>query len=72
MKPTTALILRAVGLLIEVIGLSAFVALRDDHRAVAGIELRQFAIAAVVLGFLIWVASIAARRGWACRGREPD
>lgn len=72
MKPTTALILRAVGLLIEVIGLSAFVALREDHRAVAGIELRHVAMAAVVLGFLLWLASVAARQGWTARGREPE
>jgi hypothetical protein len=72
MKPATALILRGVGLLIEVIGLSAFVSLRDDPRTVAGIELRQIALAAVVLGFLLWLASIAARRVGAKPRREPD
>jgi hypothetical protein len=72
MKPATALILRGVGLLIEVIGLAAFVSLRDDKRAVAGIALRQLAFAAVVLGFLLWLASIAARRAGAKPRREPD
>jgi hypothetical protein len=72
MKPATALILRGVGLLIEVIGLAAFVSLRDDQRTVAGIALRQIAMGAVVLGFLIWLLSIAARRAGSKPAREPD
>jgi hypothetical protein len=72
MKPTTALILRGVGLLIEVIGLAAFVSLRDDRRAIAGIELRQIAFAAVILGFILWAVSIAARRAGGKSQRELD
>ena len=72
MKPATALILRGVGLLIEVVGLMAFVALRNDHRAVAGIELRTVAIAFVALGFTLWMVSVGGRQAWAKRTREPD
>jgi hypothetical protein len=72
MKPATALILRGVGLLIEVIGLAAFVSLRDDKRTIAGIELKQIAFAAVIVGFVLWAVSIAARRVGGKSQQEPD
>jgi len=72
MKPATALILRSLGLLIEVAGLMAFVVLRNDRRAVGGIELRYVAFAAVSLGFVLWMLGIAARQAWGRRPREPE
>jgi len=72
MKPATVQILRGVGLLIETAGLMAFVSLRNDQRAVAGIELRHAAFALMALGFGLWVVSIAARPAWTRRKREPD
>ena len=70
MKPAILSILRYVGLLIEMAGLLAFGMLRNDHRAIAGIELRQLAFVAVALGFVLWIVSITARRGWS--RRKPD
>jgi len=72
MKPATVQILRGVGLLIETAGLIAFVALRNDRRAVAGIELRHAAFACVALGFALWMVSITARTSWNRRTRGPD
>lgn len=72
MKPATAQILRGVGLLIEIVGLMAFVVLRNDRRAIAGIELRYAAFACVVLGFTLWMVGVGSRQAWARRTRDPD
>jgi len=62
MKPIAGLILRRAGLLIELACLMAFVAVRDRRWAAAGVNLKQALIAGVVLGFILWVAGMAALR----------
>ncbi len=59
MKPVTGLILRRVGLLIEIACLLAFVTLPDDREALAGFDLRRVLIAGVALGFVLWIVGMA-------------
>ncbi len=59
MKPTTGLILRRVGLLIEMVCLLAFVTLKDDHEVFAGLDLKRVLIAGITLGFVLWFAGMA-------------
>ena len=58
MKPLTGLILRRVGLLIEIACLLAFVTLPDDGEVTAGVDLRRVLIAGVALGFVLWIAGM--------------
>ncbi len=70
MRPVAGLILRRVGLLIELACLLAFVALRDDRRVVAGVDLRRMLIAGVALGFGIWIMGMLWIRLPARRSRD--
>ncbi len=58
MKPRTGLILRRVGLLIEIACLLAFVTLPDDREVAAGVDVRRVLIAGVALGFVLWVVGM--------------
>ncbi len=58
MKPITGLILRRVGLLIEIACLLAFVTLPDDREVSAGVDLRRLLIAGVTLGFILWIVGM--------------
>ncbi len=59
MKPVTGLILRRVGLLLEIACLLAFVTLPDDREVSAGVDLRRVLIAGVTLGFVLWIVGMA-------------
>jgi len=59
MKPVTGMILRRVGLLIEMICLLAFMTVRDDPEAFAGVGLKRALIAGIALGFALWIAGMA-------------
>lgn len=58
MKPVTGLILRRVGLLIEIACLLAFVTLPDDREVFVGVDLRRVLIAGVALGFVLWIVGM--------------
>ena len=60
MKPITGLILRRVGLLIEMVCLLAYVTIPDHREVVAGVELRRLLIGGVALGFVLWIVGMAA------------
>ncbi len=59
MRPVTGLILRRVGLLIEMVCLLAFVTLGDDREVFAGIDMRRVLIGGIGLGFVLWIAGMA-------------
>jgi hypothetical protein len=59
MKSESGLILRRTGLLIEMVCLLLFVALRHSEREVAGLDLRHVLIAGLAVGFVIWVVGMA-------------
>lgn len=59
MKPVAGLILRRVGLLIEMVCLLAFVTLPDDREVFAGVDLKNVLVAGVALGFILWVVGMA-------------
>ena len=69
MKPVTGLILRRVGLLIEIACLLAFVTLPDDREVFAGVDLRRVLIAGVALGFVLWIVGMASIWSSARRAR---
>lgn len=59
MRPITGMILRRLGLLIEMVCLLAFVTLPKDREAFAGVDLRRVLIAGVALGFVLWIVGTA-------------
>jgi len=59
MKSITGLILRRVGLLIEMVCLVAFVMLPDGREIMAGVDVKRVLLAGVALGFVLWVVGVA-------------
>jgi len=59
MKLANGLILRRVGLLIEMGSLLVLLTQRDESRMVAGIPVRHVLIVGVALGFLLWGIGLA-------------
>ncbi len=69
MKPVAGLILRRVGLLIEIICLLAFITLPDDRQVFAGVDARRVLISGVALGFVLWIVGMASILSTAGRAR---
>jgi hypothetical protein len=58
MKPVTGLILRRVGLLIEIACLLAFVTLPDDRVVFAGVDARRLLVGGIAVGFVLWIVGM--------------
>jgi hypothetical protein len=72
MRPATGLILRRVGLLIEMACVLGFAMTRDSPRKIGGTDARQLLLAGAVVGLVVWIVGLAVLQIEARRRRQVN